>query len=439
LITNQAIARAQLGDLDGALSAFRVVFALAAQSDDLADMDGALTNIGVIKSMVGEIDSSDLYFRKAFDAARVKGDTTRIVKQWMNLGENRGVVGDHRGALLFYDSAMILARAKGILPEQVRIERSISASFRSMGRPDSAIVHLQRHVLLKDSLLGIERVKVLTEMQEKYESEKKAKEILGLKAENLQSELDKARVKRIRNVLWLCLAFAVTFGSVFFYQRNRIGREKERSDELLHNILPEEVAAELKQKGEAEARLIDEVTVLFTDFKGFTAMSEKLGPKELVRDIHECFSAFDGIMERHGIEKIKTIGDAYMAAGGLPVPNTTHARDAVRAALEIRDFIGRGAQDKMASGLPYFEVRIGVHTGPVVAGIVGVKKFAYDIWGDTVNTASRMESSGEPGRVNISHATYLLIKDDPSFIFTSRGKVAAKGKGEVEMWFVERA
>ncbi|HRD53506.1 MAG TPA: adenylate/guanylate cyclase domain-containing protein [Flavobacteriales bacterium] len=213
---------------------------------------------------------------------------------------------------------------------------------------------------------------------------------------------------------------------------------RAKSDELLLNILPAEVADELKEVGTAQARHFDAATVLFTDFKGFTAVSEKLAPNDLVRDLNECFSAFDRICETHRIEKIKTIGDAYMAAGGLPTPNTTHAADVIKAALEMRDFIAEGKTRKIAAGLPYFEIRIGIHSGPVIAGIVGVKKFQYDIWGDTGNTASRMESSGEVGQVNISEATYALVKDEPGLAFTPRGKVHAKGKGEMEMYFVAR-
>ena len=220
-------------------------------------------------------------------------------------------------------------------------------------------------------------------------------------------------------------------------QKNRVHlkKEKKRSDELLLNILPAEVADELKMKGSSEAQSIDQVTVLFTDFKGFTQLSEKLTPKELVAEINECFSAFDHIMQKHGVEKIKTIGDAYMAAGGLPTPNKTHATDVVDAALEIQQFMTAYKKRKEAEGNAGLEIRIGVHTGPVVAGIVGVKKFAYDIWGDTVNTASRMESSGETGRVNISSSTYSLVKD--RYRCVHRGKVSAKGKGDIDMYFAE--
>jgi class 3 adenylate cyclase len=218
-------------------------------------------------------------------------------------------------------------------------------------------------------------------------------------------------------------------------QKNEAVRQYNRSEELLLNILPYETAQELKETGTAAARLIEQVTVLFTDFKGFTALSEKMSPRELVADLNECFSFFDKIMEKYGIEKIKTIGDAYMAAGGLPTPNITHATDVVRAAIEIRDFMQEGKIRKQNLNLPYFEIRIGVHTGPVVAGIVGIKKFQYDIWGDTVNTASRMESSGEIGKVNISDSTYQLVKETYKCNF--RGAVEAKGKGAIEMYFVD--
>ncbi len=218
-------------------------------------------------------------------------------------------------------------------------------------------------------------------------------------------------------------------------EKEEVEKQRQRSDQLLLNILPEEVAEELKAKGYADARQFDEVTVLFTDFKGFTNISEKLTPSELVEEIHTCFKAFDQIITKHNVEKIKTIGDSYMCAGGLPVANKTNASDVVHAALEIQKFMLQHLQERKEEGKETFEIRIGINTGPVVAGIVGVKKFAYDIWGDTVNTASRMESSGETGKINISNSTYELIKNQ--FKCVARGKVQAKNKGEIEMYFVE--
>ncbi len=205
---------------------------------------------------------------------------------------------------------------------------------------------------------------------------------------------------------------------------------------MLLNILPSEVAEELKQKGSAEAKQFDDVSVMFTDFKDFTRISEKLSPSELVAEIHVCFKAFDIIISNHNIEKIKTIGDSYMCAGGLPVANKTNATDVVSAAMEIQKFMEEHFQLRTNAGKEPFEIRIGVHTGPIIAGIVGVKKFAYDIWGDTVNIASRMESSSEAGKVNISGSTYELVKN--KFNCTYRGKIQAKNKGEIDMYFVER-
>ena len=245
--------------------------------------------------------------------------------------------------------------------------------------------------------------------------------LLGLFSWNLRFKQEVVKRKKSEDLIKL--------------QYQQIEHEKQISENLLLNILPSEVAEELKAKGSADAKQFDEVTVLFTDFKDFTKLSEKMSASELVEEIHTCFKAFDNIMERRGIEKIKTIGDSYMCAGGLPVSNSTHAVDVVSAGLDIQKYIQQRVNERIAAGKDPFQIRIGIHTGPVVAGIVGVKKFAYDIWGDTVNTASRMESSGEAGKVNISEATYELVKD--KFNCIPRGKILAKGKGEMEMYFVE--
>lgn len=220
-------------------------------------------------------------------------------------------------------------------------------------------------------------------------------------------------------------------------KNNIIAIEKQRSDSLLLNILPQDLVDELKINGVAQARHYKQVSVLFTDFVDFTIASNKLTPQALVEEIDFCFRTFDNIIDKYqGIEKIKTIGDSYLCAAGLPTENTTHAEDLTKVAIEIRDFMldlkySRDLENKFC-----FTIRLGVHTGSVVAGVVGKKKFAYDIWGDTVNTASRMESNSETGRINISKDTYHLIKNH--FSCVHRGKILAKNKGEIDMYFVEK-
>lgn len=210
--------------------------------------------------------------------------------------------------------------------------------------------------------------------------------------------------------------------------------EKAKTEELLLNILPKDTAAELQKNGKATARHYNQVSVLFTDFKGFTSFAENTPPEKLVDELHRYFVKFDEIIGKYYLEKIKTIGDAYMCAGGVPIRNNSNAIAITLAALEICDHMAQVAEQKRASGELALEIRIGIHTGPLTAGVVGMKKFAYDIWGDTVNTASRMESASEPGKINISGATHELIKK--YFETEYRGQKQAKGKGLVEMHFV---
>lgn len=214
-----------------------------------------------------------------------------------------------------------------------------------------------------------------------------------------------------------------------------INKQRDISEKLLLNILPQQTAEELKQTGRAVARKYQTVSVLFSDLKGFTKVTENMSPEQLVVELDSCFLAFDEIVDKYHLEKIKTMGDGYMCAGGIPTRNSTNPVDAVLAALEMQRIMNGLAADKKKKGLDCWEVRIGIHTGELVAGVVGKKKFAYDIWGDTVNLASRMESSGEPGRVNISESTYHAIKD--FFACTYRGKIPAKNKGDIAMYFVD--
>ncbi|MEO0042150.1 MAG: hypothetical protein RL329_1598, partial [Bacteroidota bacterium] len=210
--------------------------------------------------------------------------------------------------------------------------------------------------------------------------------------------------------------------------------EKQRSEELLLNILPAPIALELKNTGKAQPKRHEHASVMFTDFNNFTKISEQLSPEQLVFELDTYFKAFDFIVSQYKLEKIKTIGDAYMCASGLsdkiatPIP-------IIKAALEIQQYLNEVKLEKMRKNEPFFEAKIGIHTGPVVAGVVGVHKFAYDIWGDTVNIASRLQDKCEAGKLNVSEATYELIKYD--FKTVHRGKIPAKNKGVIDMYYVE--
>ena len=218
-------------------------------------------------------------------------------------------------------------------------------------------------------------------------------------------------------------------------QNKKIEREKEKADELLLNILPQETADELKNKGVAKTRQYRKVTVMFTDIKDFSKVAETMDPDRLVKSLDNLFREFDKIIEKYEIEKIKTMGDAYMAVGGVPLRDKENPINCVLAALEIQRFMERLKQESIERGEGFWELRIGIHTGDVIAGVIGSKRIAYDVWGSTVNIAQRIETSGETWKVNISESTYEQIF--PYFQCTDRGKIPTKNTGDISMYFVE--
>ena len=287
---------------------------------------------------------------------------------------------------------------------------------------------------IKDTIFDREKLQQVTEWQTKFDTEAKDKEIQD-------QEKQLAYNRKINISLVVSSALFLLLGLIIYrnYKMQKVSnallsKEKKRSEDLLLNILPTEVADELKDKGAADAKYFDNVTVLFTDFVNFTKASERMSPQKLIDELHFCFKAFDEIIDKYNIEKIKTIGDSYLAVSGLPVTDPMHAENITRAAIEINKFVLNRRQ-QMGDGT--FEVRIGIHSGSVVAGIVGVKKFSYDIWGDTVNTAARMEQNSEAGKINISQTTYELVKD--KFTCTYRGEIEAKNKGLMKMYFVSES
>jgi adenylate cyclase len=251
----------------------------------------------------------------------------------------------------------------------------------------------------------------------------------------LAEALAKAEMKAtLANIYLIGFALMAVFAVIFLLQRNRLSKQKKESEKLILNILPEETAKELKAKGHVKPKRYEMATVMFIDFVKFTEVTEKMKAEEVVNELNTCFSKFDNIITKHHLEKIKTLGDGYMCAGGLPVENNTNAEDAVKAALEIQDYLSHRREDRIKHRKLFFEARIGIHTGPVVAGIVGNKKYSYDIWGNTVNIASRMEFSGESGKINVSNTTYELVKN--KFNTSQRGSVESKNNGAFDMHFI---
>ena len=321
------------------------------------------------------------------------------------------------------------------LKEQIT-DASLKLAFiyELLNENNKALFHLKEHLTYKDSINNIASVQKMANIRTAIEVEKKQVEI------DLINQREKTqKLLSIGIGIGLFLMSLIAFG---LFRRNKyvkktnkiIQDEKERSDKLLLNLLPEESANELKKQGYVSSKRLESVTVIFTDFKGFTKIAENLPAEKIVKSLDFYFSKFDDIVKKYNLEKIKTIGDAYMCASGLPTPFDNHAAIALSAAKEMLEFV-KSSKQKHNTDEIRFDIRIGIHTGPVVAGVVGKDKFSYDIWGDTVNIASRVESLCEVGKINITNETYKLVKEN--FNFTERGEISIKNRSAIKMYYLK--
>ncbi len=402
----------------------------------------AYNNLGKVYNRKGDYNTAISYHNKALAIAEKLNGKLDIVQSLMGLAKTYISKKDFNTAISYLKKAESIALEHSFSGELKNIYDSFSNVYSQLKDYKSAYTYQYKFSAIKDTLYNIEADRKLGSLQFDFDIKKKQNEVDLLTKDNQLQEADIKRQKVAKNAflvgLFLILMIAIiTYRSYLSkVKTNKIlDKQKDEIEGLLLNILPAEVAKELQTTGEAVPRHYDEVSVLFSDFKGFTAHAEKLSPQELVKELNTCFIAFDNIVGKYNLEKIKTIGDSYMCAGGIPVEEKGHVFNMIKASIEMQDWIKENNLRRNNIGLESWDLRIGIHVGPIVAGVVGKKKYAYDIWGSTVNIASRMESNGEPGKVNISEATYNLIKNE--FNCSYRGKINAKNVGEIDMYFLD--
>jgi len=394
-----------------------------------------LGNIGMVYAEQGKDDSAKANMNEAINILEKLEDYYPISVYLTYISEIYLTQDDWNTALSYAQRSLELATRYGLKDQISDANLQISELYEQAGNIGESFKYYKDHTTYKDSVNNIVSVQQMANLRADFEIAQKQIEV-----DLLNQQKKTQRIIVIAIIIALVLIGLLALG---LYKRNRfiqktnlvIEEEKNRSENLLLNILPKQTAQELKEFGKVKANKFESVTVLFTDFEGFTHYSENLSPEELVEGVDFYYSKFDDIMEKYGLEKIKTVGDAYMCAGGLPFPTEDHASKMVSAAFEIAEFVNDSKQTTSQNGAR-FDIRIGINTGPVVAGVVGTKKFAYDIWGDAVNIASRMESNSKPGKINISENTYELIKG--AFDCEYRGEIEVKNRGMMKMYFVNK-
>ncbi len=403
---------------DSALIYFEESAQIFEQHDYLIGKAYAQGNSGMVHAATGNYELAKTNINEAVGILEQLEDSYAISEYLTYMADSHWEQGDINTALQYAHRSLEMARQFGIKQQISETNLKLSDFYEKLGQPQESLQHFKEHVAYRDSVNNLETVQRMADLRTDFEVSKK------------QVEVDLAnQQKRTQQIV---LASVGVLSAILLWFFVAIRKEKKKSDDLLLNILPEEIAKELKEKGEVESVRFENVSVLFTDFVQFSKIAEETDPKQLVKSLDYYFKKFDAITAKYGLEKIKTIGDAYMCACGLPSPDPQHVQNTVRAAREMTKIVQESLQS--TNGLNRFQLRVGIHTGPVIAGMVGTKKFQYDIWGDTVNIASRMESSSEPGKINISETTYEAIKDE--FDCTYRGEIEVKNRGPLKMFYL---
>ncbi len=425
IISNAGDAFLQQKKYDSALLYFRESGRVFELVDYTTGKAYSMGNIGMVYANTGQNELAEKNINEAISLLENLGDYSPICIYLISMSDIYAEKEDMQMAQNYARKSLSLAEQYKLKDQVSVASLKLSVLSENAGDKDAALRYYKKHVAYRDSVNDINTVQKMANLRTDFEVSQKQVEV-----DLLNQEKKNQRNMLISLFVILALVSAL-LGTLYIYYRI-VSREKKRSEALLLNILPAETAKELKKNGKVEAVKFDQVTVLFTDFVAFSKEAENIEPEKLVESIDHYFRAFDEITSKHGLEKIKTVGDAYMCACGLPTANPSHASNVIRAAQDMIKMVNNSMTKE--DGLSHFEIRIGVHTGPVVAGIVGIKKWQYDIWGDTVNIASRMESMSKPGRINISETTYQEIKND--FTCEYRGEIEVKNRGALKMYFL---
>jgi class 3 adenylate cyclase/tetratricopeptide (TPR) repeat protein len=422
------------GDYSAAITYYKKSL-LAFEKSSSGNLSFSLTSIGNVYAKQGDFSLALQNQSRALEISKGLNAKPDMVSALLGLAGTYSLKGDIPQAIESFDQAQALAR-------EISANFELRDAYEGLAKMHASTSDYRNAYKYQVLLTDIREVLYLSSNDNLIKQQQLGFDLVKKQGELEVQKLAMEKQKIVKNaflaglILIVIIAIIILRNYLNKVKVNRIlDKQKAQIENLLLNILPAEVAKELQDHGAATPRDYQSVSVLFTDFKDFTKIAEGLHPNDLVTELNEYFQEFDSIVERNNLEKIKTIGDSYMCAGGIPTENSTHPVNVVMAGLEMQEFMRAKNTGRIEKGLLPWGLRVGIHTGPLVAGVVGRKKYAYDIWGNTVNIASRMESNGDIGKVNISAATFELIRND--FNCTYRGKISAKNVGEIDMYFVD--